>query len=42
MFSDLVKIMVRADIEDLLNLQRAQDVIYRIINGEAKNAEGAG
>jgi GDPmannose 4,6-dehydratase len=41
-FSELVKIMVQADIQDLLNLQRAQDVIYRIINGEVKNEASIG
>jgi GDPmannose 4,6-dehydratase len=35
-FSELVKIMVQADIEQLLNLQRAQDVVHKIINGDVK------
>jgi GDPmannose 4,6-dehydratase len=35
-FPRLVRIMVNADIEELLNLQRAQDVVYRIINGSEK------
>lgn len=33
-FRELVKIMVRSDIEDILNLQRCQDVIRKIVNGE--------
>lgn len=35
-FPKLVEIMVHADIESLLNLQRAQDVVFRIINGSGK------
>jgi GDPmannose 4,6-dehydratase len=31
-FKELVKIMVKADIQDLQNLQRCQDVIQQIIN----------
>lgn len=31
-FDELVRIMVRADVEALLNLQRSQDVIRQIIN----------
>jgi len=36
-FSKLVKIMARADIEELLNLKRAQDIVYQIINGAEKD-----
>ena len=32
-FSDLVRIMVRADIQDLLNLRRCQDIIARLMKG---------
>ena len=35
-FHELTKIMVRADIENLLNMQRAQDVISQIINNNAQ------
>ena len=35
-FHELVKIMVRADIQALLNMQRCQDVMNRIINGDVK------
>jgi GDPmannose 4,6-dehydratase len=34
-FADLVTIMVRADLQDLLNLRRCQDIIQRLVNGEA-------
>jgi len=33
MFEQLVNIMVRADVEDILNLQRCQDIIQQIIPG---------
>ncbi|MDY6987008.1 MAG: GDP-mannose 4,6-dehydratase [Thermodesulfobacteriota bacterium] len=33
-FNQLVQIMVKADIEELQNLRRCQDVIQRIINGQ--------
>jgi GDPmannose 4,6-dehydratase len=33
-FGDLVRIMVRADIQDLLNLQACRDVVQKIINGK--------
>lgn len=39
-FSELVKIMVQADIENLLNLQRAQDVIQQIINNKVQYGVG--
>ena len=35
-FHDLVKMMVQADIQALLNMQRCQDVMNRIINGNFK------
>jgi GDPmannose 4,6-dehydratase len=34
-FRELVKIMVKADIQDLQNLQRCQDVIQQIMNNES-------
>jgi GDPmannose 4,6-dehydratase len=37
-FTDLVRIMVKSDIEDLLNLRRCQDVINRIVNNKDTNA----
>jgi GDPmannose 4,6-dehydratase len=37
-FSDLVRIMTIADIQGLLNLQRCQDVIHRIINGNIQDS----
>jgi GDPmannose 4,6-dehydratase len=37
-FSELVKIMTLADIQGLLNLQRCQDVMHRIINGEVRES----
>jgi GDPmannose 4,6-dehydratase len=33
-FPDLVRIMVKSDIEDLLNLRRCQDIVNRIINNK--------
>lgn len=36
-FSELVRIMVHADIQALLNVQRFQDVMNRIINGDIKD-----
>jgi GDPmannose 4,6-dehydratase len=35
-FKELAKIMVKADIQDLQNLQRCQDVIQEIINNSSK------
>jgi GDPmannose 4,6-dehydratase len=35
-FRELVKIMVKADVQDIQNLQRCQDVIKQIINGGDK------
>jgi GDPmannose 4,6-dehydratase len=35
-FQELVKIMVLADIQELQNLRRCQDVIQRIIKGEER------
>jgi len=35
-FPELVRIMVQADIDNLLNLQRCQDVINRIINNKVQ------
>jgi hypothetical protein len=40
-FPELVKIMVQADIQDLLNLKRCQDVISRIINNKETNEVGS-
>jgi GDPmannose 4,6-dehydratase len=40
-FPELVKIMVQADMQDLLNLKRCQDVISRIINNKETNAVGS-
>jgi GDPmannose 4,6-dehydratase len=33
-FSELVRIMVRSDIEDLLNVKRCQDILHRLVNGD--------
>jgi GDPmannose 4,6-dehydratase len=35
-FKQLVKVMVKADIQDLQNLQRCQDVIEQIMNNSSK------
>jgi GDPmannose 4,6-dehydratase len=39
-FPELVRIMVQADIQALLNLQRCQDVMDQIINGKAMDCMG--
>ena len=39
-FSQLAKIMVQADIDNLLNLQRCQDVIRQIINNKVQYGVG--
>jgi GDPmannose 4,6-dehydratase len=39
-FPELVRIMVQADIQGLLNMQRCQDVMQRIINGDVRDNEG--
>ncbi len=36
-FHELVKIMVQADIQALLNMQRCQDVVNRIVNGNVEH-----
>jgi len=36
-FPELVRIMVQADIQGLLNMQRCQDVMQRIINGDVRD-----
>jgi GDPmannose 4,6-dehydratase len=40
-FPDLVSIMVKSDMEDLLNLRRCQDVIQRITNNKETNGVGS-
>jgi GDPmannose 4,6-dehydratase len=40
-FPDLVRVMVKSDIEDLLNLRRCQDVINRIVNNKETNEVGS-
>jgi GDPmannose 4,6-dehydratase len=40
-FSELVKIMVQADAQDLMNLRRCQDVIQRITNNKETSNIGS-
>ena len=40
-FPDLVRIMVKSDIQDLLNLRRCQDIMNRIINNKETNDVGS-